>query len=251
MYVLCALYSSTELHYLKHHPDWKKRWRKAIRESWVGRPTPYVYYPASSANLIHLAYHVAQFEEKCKAQVNHMDYVFEFGGGYGSMCRLFHNLGFHGRYVIYDLPSFSALQVYFLKTIGLPVQSISEFQNSRTGIVCICDFQQLKSLLTDRHEAGDTMFVGTWSISETPRSTRDLILPLASEFKSFLLAYQDSYGEMNNVDFFDNWKGTIRNVAWHNWKIGHIPGNNYLVGRATSELRQFSKNEFGLSRRYS
>ena len=96
--------------------------------------------------MIHHAYHLAQFEEKTRTQVHEIDFVLEFGGGYGSMCRLFYNLGFRGRYVIFDLPSFSALQIYYLKTLDLPVQPINELK-SRTGIVCVSDNTVLKSIL--------------------------------------------------------------------------------------------------------
>lgn len=236
MFVSFARYICTELKYLRHRLDWNTRWRTAIKESSVGHPIPYIFYPASSGNLIHHAYHVAQFEEKTNIQVHNTDYVFEFGGGYGSICRLFYNLGFHGRYIIFDLPSFSALQRYFLRTLGFPVQSVTEFVKSRTGIVCVSDIQQLIALLTDDIEERNSMFIATWSISESPISIRDSVLPLTSEFQSFLIAYQDRFGEVNNVDFFDNWKKTIRNVAWHSWRIKHIPGNNYLIGRMAADL---------------
>jgi hypothetical protein len=255
MFVSFAAYIPTELKYLKHRPDWNTRWRTAIKESSVGRPRrygyhpiPYIFYPASSGNLIHQAYSLARFEEQTKVQVENMDYVFEFGGGYGSMCRLFYNLGFHGRYIIFDLPSFVALQRYFLRTLGLPVQSVTEFVKSKTGIDCVSDIQHLIALLADHIEARNTMFIATWSISESPISIRDSVLPLTSEFQSFLIAYQDSFGEVNNVDFFANWQETIRNVAWHSWRIEHIPGNYYLVGRAAacwgrSESRPVGRSE--------
>jgi len=244
MFISFSRYTSTELKYLKHRPDWNTRWHTAIKESSVGHPMrygyhliPYIFYPASSGNLIHHAYHVSQFEEKTKVQVHNMDYVFEFGGGYGSMCRLFYNLGFHGTYIIFDLPSFSALQRYFLRTLGLPVQSVTEFLKSRTGIVCLSDIQQLIASLTDHSGARNSLFVATWSISESPISIRDSVLPLTSDFQSFLIAYQDRFGEVNNVDFFDNWKETIRNVAWDSWPIEHISENNhYLVGKVAADF---------------
>jgi hypothetical protein len=236
MFTCLDRYLFTELNYLKDRSDWNTRWRAAIKESSVGCPIPYIFYPSSSGNLIHHAYHVAQFEEKTKIQVHNIDYVFEFGGGYGSMCRLFYNLGFHGTYIIFDLPSFSALQRYFLRTMGFQVQSGTEFLKSRNGIVCVSNLAKLIELLTDHIEARKAMFVATWSISESPTSLRNSVLPLTSEFLSFLIAYQDKFGEVNNVDYFDNWKETIKNVAWHSWRIEHIPGNNYLVGRMVAEL---------------
>ena len=102
MFVANAPYVSTELNYLKSLPDWNTRWRSAIKESFVGYPIPYIFYPSSSGNLIHNAYHIAQFEEKMKINIQDMDFIFEFGGGYGSMCRLLHNLGFRGRYTPYE-----------------------------------------------------------------------------------------------------------------------------------------------------
>jgi len=230
MFVDNAGYIPAELKYLTTRPDWDARWREAIKESTVGHPKPLRVFPASSGNLIHHAYHLAQFEEKTKVPVHEIECVFEFGGGYGSMCRLFFNLGFRGKYVIFDLPSFSALQVYFLKTLGLPVKSLADFKKSDSGIVCVSDIADLPAALTDHRQINSNLFLATWSISESPMRIRESILPLVSDFQSFLIAYQERFGEVDNLEFFDNWKQTLGNVIWHNWPIEHIPGNNYLIG---------------------
>ncbi len=164
MLIAYTNYLFRELMYLKSCSDWNTRWRSAIKELSVGHPIPYIFYPASSGNLIYHAYHLAQFEEKTRTQVHEIDFVLEFGGGYGSMCRLFYNLGFRGRYVIFDLPSFSALQIYYLKTLDLPVQPINELK-SRTGIVCVSDNTVLKSILANI-KCENKLFIATWSISE-------------------------------------------------------------------------------------
>lgn len=231
MFIGYAKYIYTELKYLKSLPDWDIRWRNAIKESFVGRPTPYIFYPSSSANLIHHAYHVAKFEEMTECNVQDMDFVFEFGGGYGSMCRLFYNLGFSGRYLIFDLPPFSALQRYFLKTNNLPVKSIGEFVDSKKGIVCVSDNDLLEDIITNI-ESANKMFVATWSISETPINIRENVLPLVNDYQAFLIAYQDRFGEMDNVDFFTNWKETINGVSFRVASISHLKGNNYLFGGA-------------------
>jgi len=235
MFVAYARYISTELRYLKRHKAWNTRWRNAINESTVGHPLPYVFYPASSGNLIHHTYSVAQFEDKTQCQIHNMDFVLEFGGGYGSMCRLFHNLGFRGKYVIFDLPSFSALQTYYLKTSGFQVLSLAEFKNSKTGIVCISDNQDLRNIIDQQIHATKKMFLATWSISESPMTTRAMILNLVSDFHSFLIAYQDRFGEVDNLRYFGELKEAVDNVAWHRWRIDHIPGNNYLVGAVSNK----------------
>jgi hypothetical protein len=234
MFIDHARYILPELKYLKHLSDWKTRWRTAIQESPVGHPIHYILHPSSSGNLIHHAYHVAQFEEKTDLQVNRIGFVLEFGGGYGSMCRLFYNLGFRGRYVIFDLPPFSALQKYYLKVGGFPVRRLSTSSVSEQGISCISEMEQLRAFLGDQMtQMTDTLFIATWSISETPIGFRESLLSLVSSFKSFLIAYRNKFKEVDNLAFFERWQKTNPTVAWHNWQIKQIPGNSYLMGRMT------------------
>jgi len=237
MFVSSASYIPTELKYLKRHNDWNTRWRSAINESSVGHPLPYIFYPASSGNLIHHAYHVAQFENKTPYKISDMEFVLEFGGGYGSMCRLFHNLGFRGKYVIFDLSSFSALQTYYLKTSGFEVLSLADSVKSNTGISCISDIEALRNVLEEQLQlkVANKMFVGTWSISESPMSLRAMVLSLVSDFHSFLIAYQDRFEEVDNLSYFGDWKENVDEVAWHSWQIDHLPRDNYLVGARNNE----------------
>lgn len=231
MFVKHTSYITPELKYLKSRPDWQGRWREAIEESPVGHPIPYWRYSSSSGNLIHHAYHLAKFEEKTTMRINNVNYIFEFGGGYGSMCRLIHKLGFQGKYVIFDLPSFSALQQFFLKSIGAKVHSFDSFKAGENGVICISNLQQLRKILPDRTEASDSMFIATWSISEAPVSIRNSILPFVSSFNEFLITYQHQFCEVNNVVFFENWKAHQKDIKWYEWEIEHIPESKYLLGK--------------------
>jgi hypothetical protein len=229
MFVSSARSIRTELRYLQRCSDWDSRWRAAIKESWVGHPPPCLFYLPSSGNLLHHAYHLAQFEQKTKTPIDRMNYVLEFGGGYGSMCRLFYNLGFCGKYVIFDLSPFSALQRYYLQALGFPVLTPADAVKAKRGIVCVSDFQQLKTMMDGDIQAQNSMFVATWSISETPIKIRDVIMPFMARFNSFLIAYQDKFGEVDNSVFFEHWKNINNHVVWHNWPIEHALGNHYLV----------------------
>jgi hypothetical protein len=233
MFITYAHYIYRELKHLRSRGDWRTRLRDAIVEVSVGHPVPYVFCPNTSANLVHHAYHVSQFEEKTGVTVSDIDFIFEFGGGYGSMCRLFHNLGFTGRYAILDLKPFSALQTYYLTSLGLPVMSLNDFKAAKTGIICVSDVEMLKGVLPGSSGTNKAMFAATWSISETPRHVRDEVLPNISNFDAFLIAYQHRFEEMDNTDFFDRWKMSIDNVDWQTWSITHIPGNSYLVGKSS------------------
>jgi hypothetical protein len=235
MFAASAEYIEEELRYLRRLSDWRSRWRKAIKESTVGRPFLSPLHPRSSSHLIHQAYHLAQFEEQTGVHLSHIDYIFEFGGGYGSMCRLFHNLGFKGRYVIFDLPHFSALQQFFLKSIGIRVATIQAAGAANAGVICTSDLEQLELVLSDRVEQHNSLFVATWSISETPIQLRESILPSVAEFSAFLIAYQQEYGEVNNRQFFSEWKDRMsKQVAWQEALIGHLPGSRYLFGKRQS-----------------
>lgn len=236
MVVAYASYVGREFKYLKRLRDWDSRWRGVLEESPVGHPVPYWRYPKSSGNLIHHAYHWAQFEEKTGLRVDDVDFVFEFGGGYGSMCRLIHRLGFKGRYLLFDLPSFSALQRFFLKSTNMTVFPIESFTMAQGGIVCISELEQLTEILTNHIRPADAIFIGTWSVSEVPVRLRDTILALVSSFRAFLIAYQARFGEVDNIEFFRQWQRQQDDVEWQDWRIEQLPGHNrYLFGKRRHE----------------
>jgi hypothetical protein len=219
-----------ELNHLRNNQDWNERWSKAIREVAVGYPKPYYKYADSSATLIHHAYHISQFEKITGSRIDTVDFVFEFGAGYGSMCRLLNNLDFTGRYVMFDLPLFNKLQTYFLKSIGIPLYS-NDFQNSEQGTICISKLEELKEIIQNIDPKDNSLFIATWSISEVPLKLRDEIFSLVSEFKHYLMAYQNQFGEVDNVMYFNHIKSSLnKNIQWDQFEIEHLPGNSYLIG---------------------
>ncbi|MBI3633888.1 MAG: hypothetical protein HY226_06415 [Candidatus Vogelbacteria bacterium] len=230
-----ADFVGTELSFLRNGTDWN-RWQQAIREVSVGDPTLSAIYPASSGNLIHHAYHIAQFEGRTGIDIRSFDYIFEFGGGYGGMYRLIHNLGFEGKYVIFDFPAFAALQRYFIKSIGLKSHTVESFKLDTSGVICVSDFQELKNILSEF--LPNALFIATWSLSECPIDFRLKILSLLDQFRAYLVAYQGRFEGQDNIQFFDSWKKSRQQYDWHNYKIDHIPNdyyfnNYYLIAQRT------------------
>jgi len=237
MFISYAPYISKELAYLKQRSDWATRWREAIRESPVGQPLPYMLYPGASGSTIHHAYHLATFEEKTGERVENLDYVVEFGAGYGGMCRVLFNLGFRGKYICFDLPPFAAIQRYYLKTVGLPVVAAGELDEA-PGVICVSEVSKLEEILKGVGNGKRAMFMAMWSLSESPVAIRDSILPLVSGFQSFLIAYYDRFGEVDNTDFFREWQARNTQLRWQSWPIAHIPRNTYLVGQRSENAPQ-------------
>ena len=62
-------------------------------------------------------------------------------------------------------------------------------------------------------QTNNKMFLATWSISETPVEIRNMIFPLVSDFHSFLIAYQDKFEEVNNLDYFSLWNASLLNES--------------------------------------
>jgi hypothetical protein len=216
---------------LRASERWESRWKEALRESKVGLPLKFELYPESSGNLVHHAYHLSQFEAHSGRAIEELQTIVEFGGGYGSTCRLAHRLGFKGRYFIFDLTEFSALQRFYLKLNGINALDESHRGQAQEGVVCLSTLNELSSLLRDKPI---DLFIANWSLSETPLELRGQFLPLVSGARSFLIGYQDRFGEVDNRQFFADWKISQPLVSWTDVRIEHLPANNYLIGTQTS-----------------
>lgn len=211
-------------------PKWPV-FRKAVVESPIGHPIRFLYHPASSGNLLHHCYHLMRFEEATGATPAGLELVIEFGGGYGSLCRLFHRLGFKGRYFIYDLPEFSAIQRYFLQNLDLPVRDAAG-DCAESGIYLFSDLDYLQRALAAQPVSAASAFVATWSLSESPLELRERFLPLVTPFSYFLIAFQDRFFEADNNAYFASFeRATADRIAWQKKRLRHLPGNNYLFGQ--------------------
>lgn len=81
--------------------------------------SPPVVAGGTTANAIRQLRHIVTLEQMADINVANLSRIVEFGGGYGIMAYLVHDLGFEGTYVIYDFPEFLLLQQYYLEKAGL------------------------------------------------------------------------------------------------------------------------------------
>lgn len=221
-----------ELEFLQKLPDWSQ-WKKAMKESPIGNPKPYWAFKESSGLLIHHAYHLAQLVVKSRCSIEDMTQVVEFGGGYGSMCRLVHQLGFDRRYIIFDLPEFTALQEFFLKSVGISSEIIKNATNVGKCIVLLSDINELSKQLTNQID--NYIFIATWSISEAPTGFRKQIFNLVPNAKYYLIAYQDEFEGIDNLQYFSEFAKSKPEYFWQNDEIEALKGHYYLIGRKKSD----------------
>jgi putative sugar O-methyltransferase len=224
-----------ELKSLKRTKRWDNFWKDFIKEPFIGGQIPFIFDFSTSGNTIHLAYIINEFEKKINKNISDFDYIFEFGGGYGNLCRLIHKRGFNGKYVLFDMPVFSSLQKFYLKSVGLSIfdfNDIEEIKNKKSGIFCIKNIDEIIKILeeTDSNNPMRNLFIATWSISESPIYIREKFHKFISNFNYFLIAYQDKFGEVNNKEYFKNLKRFNPKARWHDWSLEHLPGHNILIG---------------------
>jgi hypothetical protein len=231
MFIGNALFVLPELLYLRKN-KWRV-WKDIIREDYLIPTEKFIFYPKSSGNSIHHAYHLARFQENTEINFNELSYIFEFGGGYGNMCRLIRKLGFNGKYVIFDLPIFSALQTFYLNISNISASFNGVGQKTKT--YCVSDFLKLKKILRDIDKRnGKNLFIATWSLSESPMVTRKNIKPLLKKFDYQLIAYQARFKGLDNIKYFKRYMKKMKRCSWEIQAIKQLPNNYYLFGKHKS-----------------
>jgi len=215
-----------EFRSLKKSPFWNQ-YKLAITELPFGRPIPFIINNYTSGHLIHNAYHLLQLQFCFGVDYKKLNLIVEFGGGYGSMCRLIHNLGFRGKYIIYDLPEFSALQSFYLRAVGQDVRELSDMEMDKNGIYIVKSIDDFMFIISRCDITETSLFIATWSLSEAPLQMRGKFLALVDSFKYYLLAYQESFEDIDNYKYFENYfKGRY---DFKTWPIKQLPGSHYLI----------------------
>lgn len=202
---------------------------QAARETRVGLPKRCVHDKRTSGAMVRHGYHISQFERHAGVQIGSINSVFEFGGGYGGMCRLLHNLGFLGNYVIFDFPELHALQRYYLGMHGIGPYAAKKGAG-KGSITFLTDIAGLDALPVP--DSRTSLFIGTWSISETPEQLRRQVFahPVVSSIGNFIIAYQNRFFEVDNQGFFSEIRATFTAQHWEHYEIKHFSDNYYLIG---------------------
>ena len=149
---------------------------------------PYLcdFFPLASPNTINKGYHLSLMKRHLDVFVDDLDFIMDFGGGYGNFCRIAHILGFSGRFVIVDFPDMHIIQRDYLN------HSLPKTSSHRIEYVSVSDAVSC-AIPEDR-----TLFVATHSLNETPLDARYEIEEFLYSFRHLLIAYNRSWEGIDN-----------------------------------------------------
>jgi hypothetical protein len=214
--------------YLLRSKKFSPALHKALTESPVGKPLLNPYYPLSSPLLVQHGYHFVRLLEATDFDLFRVRLVVEFGGGYGSFFRLLRNLDYRNRYVICDLPVMCALQRFYLRNLfptepgAQPPTNVQWISNDVPGAL---------KRETTSSASEPSLFMATWSLSETPLIVRNEVTPVLNGFTYILCAYQRTFGGYDNVQYFESLEKQLPGFAWRRFECPVYPGNFYLIGQ--------------------
>lgn len=218
------------LAYLRQSRRFSPTLQKALTESPVGKPLVHPYYPLSSPLLVQHGYHLTRLLESTDIDLAKLGLVVDFGAGYGSFFRLLRNLDYRNRYLICDLPIMCALQRFYLRNVfaGEPGGRAPANLQWESGDVP-------GTLKRETALYAPSLFIATWSLSETPLSVRDPVVPALAGFSYLLCAYQRSFGSHDNVAWFKSLEKSLPGFRWQHAECPVYRNNFYLIGQRTAD----------------
>lgn len=185
-----------ELKEIKKSKKWKL-YKDLLIEDPIGNPIRYFLYPQSSGNRINHLYQLTVFEEVLKINIkNKVKIIFEFGGGYGCMARIFSKINNKIRYICYDTAYVNLLQYYYLKHNNLDVG----FKKKNKFF--------LTSNLNKTKKNND-LFIANWSLSETPINFRKKFFKIIASSKYILICFQEKFENIDNLKYFNSLKSKL------------------------------------------
>lgn len=175
----------------------KKNWsfyKLLLKESPIGDPVRYFLYPSSSGNTINHVYHLSVLQGCLEIKLKSINSIFEFGGGYGCMARIFYYLNKKIKYTIFDTSIINLLQYYYLKSLNLDVgYKNNQFRllNKHKDLGCAKDKK-------------NSLFIANWSLSEVPLTFRKKFLSTIKSHQFFLISFQAAFEDIDNYKYFQN-----------------------------------------------
>lgn len=206
-----------EYRWLKRTEWWKFNNQK-IKYPSVGNPRPFLLNFNLTGATVHHSYCLSRLHEKTNINLSTLDYIIEFGGGYGNMCKIIHDIGFKGKYYIFDFEIMNELQNFFLRSQGIE------------NVILVNSDLQWRDLLNSLPNEHKGLFIATWSLSESPMSARETTSQFFKKFSYFLIGYQEIFGEIDNSVYFNELVALSPDKKWHTMDMPKLNKHHLLLG---------------------
>jgi len=191
------LFILDELLELKKDKNWIF-YEKLIKEDNAGNPIRFFLYPKSSGNKINHVYHLSILSNEFNVNLKKIKNVFEFGGGYGCMARIFSKINKKIFFTCFDTSYVNLLQYYYLKQNNLDVGF-----SKNNKFFLTSDVKKINSSSTN------SLFIANWSLSEIPINFRKKFFKLIKNSKLILISFQENFENIDNLKFFNNLKKNL------------------------------------------
>ena len=191
------LFILKELLELKKDKNWIL-YKKLIEEDNVGNPVRYFLYPKSSGNRINHVYHLSVLTKEFNINLKKLNNVFEFGGGYGCMARIFSKINKRTVFTCFDTSIVNLLQYYYLKQNNLDV-----------GFSKKNKFHLISNIKKINTRYSNSLFIANWSLSETPINFRKKFIKSIKNSKLILISFQENFENIDNLKYFNNLKKNL------------------------------------------
>jgi len=193
------LFILKELIELKKDKNWTF-YKKLIEEDNVGDPVRYFLYPKSSGNRINHVYHLSVLSKEFNINLKKLNNIFEFGGGYGCMARIFSKINKKTKFTCFDTSIVNLLQYYYLKQNNLDVGFSKENK-----------FYLISNIKNIKTKRSNSLFIANWSLSEIPIKFRKKFIKSINNSKLILICFQENFENINNLRYFENLKKKLKN----------------------------------------
>ena len=194
------LFILNELKYLYRDIKWNF-YKKLLVEDNVGNPVRYFLYPKSSGNKINHVFHLCTLINQFNIDIKKIKNVFEFGGGYGCMARIFSKINKDIKYTCFDTFHVNLIQFYYLKYNDLNVGF-----SKKNNFFLTSELKEIQNYYLNN---SNYIFIANWSISETPINFRKKFEVIIKNSKYILISFQENFENLNNLNYFINLKKKI------------------------------------------
>ena len=219
------LFINKELKCLKNSSKWSF-YKRLLVEDNVGNPVRYFLYPSSSGNRINHVFHLSILIDEFNLDIRKIKKVFEFGGGYGCMARIFSKINQKIKYICFDTYCVNLLQFYFLK-----------YNNLKVGFTKKNNFflsSNLKEIKYVNKDNLNSLFIANWSLSETPIQLRKKFEIIIKNYNYVLISFQENFEDIDNSKYFKKLKKKMS----YNFKINIIK-NKFYKGNLFKKQNHF------------